>query len=168
MEEISSSAENLIETQGAGDQYLTFLLNGEEYGLDILRVQEIRGWHATTAIPNAPDYVKGVINLRGSIVPIIDLRLRFGMTSIEYTPITVVIVVRVCDEHKERVMGIVVDAVSEVYNFTSEEVSPTPELGGTIDVSFIRGIASADEKMIMLLEIDQLLSINDMDKSLVV
>ena len=88
------------------------------------------------------------------------------MTSIEYTPITVVIVVRVCDGQKERIVGIVVDAVSEVYNFTPDEVSPTPELGGTIDVSFIRGIASADEKMIMLLEIDQLLSIGEMDRSI--
>lgn len=167
MEEISN-AENLLETQGSGDQYLTFLLNGEEYGLDILRVQEIRGWHATTAIPNAPGYVKGVINLRGSIVPIIDLRLRFGMTSIEYTPITVVIVVRVCDGPKERVVGIVVDAVSEVYNFRQEEVKPTPELGGTIDISFIRGIASADEKMIMLLEIDELLSLGDVEKAIAV
>ncbi len=140
------------------DQYLTFLLEGEEYGVDILRVQEIRGWERTTPIPNTPDYVQGVINLRGTIVPIIDLRRRFGLPPREYGPTTVVVVLRVESEERERTMGIVVDAVSDVYNLPEEEVAPPPDLGSAISINFVRGLATVEGKMVIVLDIDRLLN----------
>lgn len=143
---------------GEGDQYLTFILAGEEYGVDILRVQEIRGWTRATPIPNAPPYLKGVINLRGTIVPIIDLRERFGLERMDYGPTTVVIVVRVQGETRDRDMGIVVDAVSEVYSFQPGDRQEAPDLGGALDDQFVQGLATAEEKMIILLEIDRLLN----------
>ena len=113
------------------DQYLTFILADEEYGVDILRVQEIKGWERVTPIPKTPDYIKGVINLRGTIVPIIDLRQRFGLEYKEYNPMTVVIVLKVVssDSETERTMGIVVDAVSEVYDITKQETKLPPDFG---------------------------------------
>lgn len=158
--------EALVGTKAGGDQYLTFILGEEEYGLDILRVQEIRGWHKTTPIPNTPDFVKGVINLRGNIIPIVDLRKKFDMKVIEYTPITVVIVVKVTNDDRERIVGVVVDAVSEVYNFQEEEIKATPELGSNIDVNYMRGIASVEDKMIMLLDIDHLLSPDELGSNI--
>ena len=140
------------------DQYLTFLLEGEEYGVDILRVQEIRGWERTTPIPNTPDYVQGVINLRGTIVPIIDLRRRFGLPPREHGPTTVVVVLRVESEERERTMGIVVDAVSDVYNLPEEEVAPPPDLGSAISIDFVRGLATVEGKMVIVLDIDRLLN----------
>lgn len=141
-----------------GEQFLTFILAGEEYGVDILRVQEIRGWTRTTPIPNAPQYIKGVINLRGTIVPIIDLRERFNMETQEYGPTTVVIVVRAEHEDNERIMGIVVDAVSEVYSLQEENRQAPPDLGNALDEQFITALATVDEKMIILLDIDRMLS----------
>jgi purine-binding chemotaxis protein CheW len=143
---------------GEGDQYLTFILAGEEYGIDILRVQEIRGWTKATTIPNAPAYLKGVINLRGTIVPIVDLRERFGLEHLPYGPTTVVIVVRVQGETRERDMGIVVDAVSEVYNFNAKDRQAPPDLGGAIDDQFVQGLSTVEEKMIILLDIDRLMN----------
>ncbi len=144
---------------GEGEaQYLTFLMDGEEYGVDILRVQEIRGWDSVTAIPNSPAYLKGVINLRGSVVPIVDLRLRFGLPPLEYGPTTVVIVLRVEHEAGERVMGIVVDAVSDVHNLPAEGMKPPPDFGGAVDLDFIAGLALVDERMIVVLDIDRLLN----------
>ncbi len=143
---------------GEADQFLTFILAGEEYGIDILRVQEIRGWSKTTPIPNAPRYLKGVINLRGAIVPIVDLRERFGLEFLEYGPTTVVIVVRVQGSNRERDMGIVVDAVSEVYSLGAGERQPPPDLGGVIEDQFIQGLATVEETMVILLDIDRLLN----------
>jgi len=140
------------------DQYLTFILNSEEYGVDILRVQEIKGWDNVTPIPNTPDYIKGVINLRGTIVPIIDLRKRFELESIEYGPMTVVIVLKVMNDDKERIMGIVVDAVSEVYNVSPEEMKPAPDFGSVVNVEYVHGLATVDEKMVIILNIDHLLT----------
>ncbi len=137
-------------------QFLTFMLGEEEYGVDILRVQEIKGWDKTTPIPNTPPYIKGVINLRGAIVPIIDLRQRFGMDAIPYGPTTVVIVLKVAGEDRERTMGIVVDAVSDVYNISTDEMKPAPDFGG-IDVEFVKGLATVDEQMVIILDIDKLL-----------
>lgn len=145
-------------TSDEGQQSLTFILSGEEYGVDILRVQEIRGWSRPTPIPNSPAYVKGVINLRGTIVPIIDLRRRFGMEEREYGPTTVVIVLRVCHENGERVMGVVVDAVSEVYTIQTENLRSMPDMGGQQTRRFVRALATIDEKMIILLDIDALLN----------
>ncbi|WP_018873529.1 chemotaxis protein CheW [Thioalkalivibrio sp. ALJ16] len=139
------------------DQYLTFILAEEEYGVDILRVQEIKGWERPTPLPNTPDYIRGVINVRGMIVPIIDLRLRFGMEPLDYGPTTVVIMLRVINEDRERVMGVVVDAVSEVYNVGAEDLQPAPDFNTRIGVDFVRGLATLDEKMILMLDIDTLL-----------
>lgn len=139
-------------------QYLTFIMADEEYGVDILAVQEIRGWEASTLIPNAPPYIKGVINLRGTIVPIMDLRSRFGLENIEYSPVTVVIILKVESDHGERVMGIVVDAVSDVYTISEEETRKTPELTEDNNSVFIKGLVNVNEKMIILLDVESLLS----------
>ena len=140
------------------EQYLTFILADEEYGVDILRVQEIKGWDSVTPIPNTPSYIKGVINLRGTIVPIVDLRQRFAMDEVEYGPITVVIVLKIVCEDRDRIMGIVVDAVSDVYDVNSEEMKPAPDFGSVVNVEFVKGLATVHEKMIIVLDIDHLLS----------
>jgi purine-binding chemotaxis protein CheW len=141
-----------------GNQYLTFMLAGEEYGVDILRVQEIKGWNNVTPIPNTPKYIKGVINLRGTIVPIIDLRERFNLDSIPYGLTTVVIVLRIESEKGSRIMGIVVDAVSEVYNIRASDLKAAPDFGQAISTDFVQGLATVDEKMVIVLDIDHLLN----------
>lgn len=143
------------------DQFLTFIVDDEEYGVDILCVQEIRGWESATPIPNAPAHVKGVINLRGTIVPIIDLRICFSIESIAYTPITVVIVLKVNTHKGERIMGIVVDAVSDVYAIAESDMRPAPDIGISMNTDFIRGLVSVDKKMVILLNIDQLLDVDE-------
>lgn len=145
------------------EQYLTFMLNGEEYGVDILRVQEIKGWIPTTRIPNTPEYIRGVMNLRGAIVPIIDLRLRFSMPAIEYTATTVVIVLKVHSEGVERTIGFVVDAVSDVYNVSAEQFRAAPDFGAHVHTDFIRALATVEEKMVILLDIDRLISAEQLD-----
>ncbi|MFN2329043.1 MAG: chemotaxis protein CheW [Chromatocurvus sp.] len=138
------------------NQYLTFILDGEEYGIDILRVQEIRGWSKTRPIPNAPSWLKGIIDLRGSIVPIIDLRERFHIEPLEYGPKTVVIVVRFHNEKNrdQRDLGIVVDAVSEVYSVAPKSVKSAPNIGSAIDEQLIEGIAMINDKIIVLLDMN--------------
>jgi len=158
---LGSGADTVEAMQAAaeGDQYLTFTLAEEEYGVDILRVQEIKGWKPATPIPNTPHYVKGVINLRGTIVPVIDLRERFGMTVQEYTKFTVVVMVRVVSGERERIVGLVVDALSEVYTFHADQIRPAPEFGAALRTDFIRGLATVDEnKMVIILNVDELLS----------
>jgi purine-binding chemotaxis protein CheW len=135
-----------------GSQYLTFQLENEEYGLEILRVQEIKGYSKVTPLPNTPREVKGVMNLRGTVVPIIDLRTRFGLPEAEYTRFTVIIVVTVAS----KVMGLVVDAVSDVLNVGGEEVVPAPDLGAGVDTSFLTGIARTGNRLVSLLNIDRL------------
>ncbi len=147
-----------LETAAGAEQYLTFQLAGEEYGVDILRVQEIKGWERATRIPQAPHYVLGVINLRGAIVPIIEARRRFGLESIEFGPTTVVIVVKVSGERGERTVGLVVDAVCEVYNVPVDAIRPPPDVGGAVDAAFVRGLATVDDKMLMLLDIERLIN----------
>lgn len=147
------------------NQYLTFILGDEEYGVDILRVQEIRGWDSVTSIPNAPHFIKGVINLRGTVVPIVDLRERFGMDPEPYNELTVVIVLRVRGEGKDRIMGVVVDAVSEVYHVGEESIKPAPDVGYVINMNYLRGIATVEDKMLVILEIDQLMSLRDLDQT---
>lgn len=141
---------------GQGNQYLTFLLGGEEYGVDILRVQEIKGWDRVTPLPNTSAYLRGVINLRGAVVPIIDLRLRFAMEEIEYSPTTVVVVLKVHGARGERTMGFVVDAVSDVYIVADEQLQPPPDLGSAGQTNFVKSLATVDNKMVILLDIDQL------------
>ncbi len=139
------------------EQYLTFIMNDEEYGVDILSVQEIRGWEPVTPVPNSPAHVKGVVNLRGIIVPIVDLRAKFNLENVEYGPLTVVIVLRVQFDGNDRVMGVVVDAVSDVYGLSLEDMQTAPDLGDHVDTNYIRGLAAVDEKMIVVLDIDALL-----------
>ena len=138
-------------------EYLTFFLDGEEYGVDILRVQEIRVWSPVTELPNTPPYMKGVINLRGIIVPIVDLRERFNRNPLSYDATTVVIVLRAEKDNKQMIVGIVVDAVSEVYKVTANEIRKAPDFGGNVDDQFIKGMATVAEKMIILLDADTLL-----------
>jgi purine-binding chemotaxis protein CheW len=140
------------------EQYLTFILAGEEYGVDILRVQEIKGWDTVTPIPNTPAYIKGVMNLRGTIVPIIDLRERFELEHLAYGATTVVIVLQVMRGERSRIMGLVVDAVSDVHNVGGEYLKPPPQFGSAIDTEFVKGLATVDEKMIIVLDVDYLLN----------
>ncbi len=139
------------------NQYLTFVLDDEEYGVPILTVRGIQGWEKTTPIPNSPDYIRGIINLRGEIVPIVDLRRRFNLEEVPYGPHTVVIVVRVGQGEKQRTVGLVVDAVADVHDINSEDIRSTPDFGEKINNEFVRGLGLIDEKLVIILEIDQLI-----------
>lgn len=145
------------------NQYLTFMLNSEEYAVEILRVQGIQGWDNVTPIPNSPQYVLGVMNLRGAIVPIIDLRKRFNMPGIEFGPTTVIIVVRVENGSKSQVIGMVVDAVSEVYRLDDGMIQDLPDFSSAVNSDFIKGLSTVDDKMLILLDVDKLLSIRDIN-----
>ena len=138
---------------GDTQQFLTFALGGEEYGVEILKIQEIKGFSAITPLPNAPAYVKGVLNLRGTIVPIVDLRKKFGLPGVEYTKFTVIVVVQV----QGQTMGFVVDAVSDVLTVTGTDIQATPDLHGQVDTSCLTGLAKAGEKLVILLDIDKVL-----------
>ena len=142
----------------AHGEYLTFRLGAEEYGIDILRVQEIRSYEQPTRIANAPDFMKGVVNLRGVIVPIIDLRLKLGCDSAEYNHFTVVILLNV----RNRVVGVVVDSVSDVLELGGDTIRPAPEMSGRIDTSYITGIANVGERMLILTDIEALMGSTDM------
>ena len=139
-------------------QFLTFNLGDELYGVDILRVQEIKGYTAVTKIPNTPAHIKGVLNLRGTIVPIIELRTKFGMPTINDTAFTVIIVVVV----RDKVMGLVVDSVSDVLNIDNKDIQPPPQFGAQMDVSFMNGIGKSGDKLVALLNMDRLLSDGEM------
>ena len=134
-------------------------MSGEEYGVDILAVQEIRGWEESTTIPNAPPYIRGVINLRGTIVPIMDLRARFGLPEVDYSPVTVVIILKFEGANGDRVMGIVVDAVSDVYTIADSDTRKPPELTEDQNSDFIKGLVNVNDKMVILLDVDILLNI---------
>ena len=147
--------------EDTGSQFLTFQLDNEAYGVDILRVQEIKGWVPVTRIPNTPEYLKGVLNLRGTIVPIIDMRMRFNLETMEYNAETVIIVLSVQTGSGERVVGIVVDSVSDVLSVKTEEIKPSPDFGGSVNTEFIDGLATIEEQMVMLLDIDKMLSTDE-------
>jgi purine-binding chemotaxis protein CheW len=140
-------------------EVLVFVLGGDEYGVDILKVQEIRGYDKVTPIPAAPAYVKGVVNLRGTIVPVIDLRVKFRMADVKYDQFTVVVILRLAS----RVIGVVVDGVSDVIALTAAEIRAAPEFGAVVDASFICGVATQAERMVLLLDIDKLLSSGDLN-----
>ncbi len=144
--------------ESEGREFLSFRLGAEEYGIDILRVQEIRGWENPTAIANTPAFIKGVINLRGIIVPIVDLRLKFNLGKANYDVFTVVIILSVA----KRVVGIVVDAVSDVITLAPQQIRPAPEFGGALDTRFITGLGTAGERMLILADIERLMSSQDM------
>lgn len=139
-------------------QFLTFILAGEEYGVQILRVQEIKGWNKATKIPNVPSYILGVINLRGEIVPIMDMRKRFHLEECNYGPTAVIIVVKIVASDKEKTVGLVVDAVSEVYKVEESNIQSAPDFFGAISNEFVAGLATVDDKMIILLEVDNLVN----------
>ena len=140
------------------NEFLTFILGSEEYGLEILKVQEIRGYDAITHIANAPAFIKGVVNLRGIIVPIIDMRIKFNLGKVEYNEFTVVIILNVAS----RVMGIVVDGVSDVITLSSEQVKPAPDFAAHLDTDYIIGLGTVDERMLILMDIEKLMSSKDM------
>jgi len=151
-----SSAYN--STKSAAGEYLTFVLGSEEYGLEILKVQEIRGYDAVTQIANTPDFSKGVVNLRGKIVPIVDLRIKFHLNKVEYNEFTVVIILNLSG----RVIGIVVDGVSDVTALKDEQIRDVPSLVTSIDTKYIVGLATVESKMLILVDIEQLMSSDDM------
>lgn len=143
----------------SSNEFLTFTLGDEEYGLDILKVQEIRGYDAVTAIANAPAFIKGVINLRGIIVPIVDMRIKFNLGKVEYNEFTVVIILNVAN----RVIGMVVDGVSDVITLKSEEIKPAPEFGSAFDTEYLTGLGTLDERMLILVDIERLMCSRDME-----
>ena len=152
-----SARASAASSQGKAE-YLTFRLGAEEYGIDILRVQEIRSYEEPTRIANAPSFIKGVVNLRGVIVPVVDLRIKLNCEKVEYNGFTVVIVLNV----HGRVVGAVVDSVSDVIELGGDQIRPAPEMNTTVDTTFITGIASVAERMLILMDIEALMSSADM------
>ncbi len=143
----------------AAREVLVFVLGAEEYGVDILKVQEIRGYEKVTPIPSTPAFLKGVVNLRGIIVPVIDLRIKFGMADPRYDSFTVVVILRL----EGRVIGVVVDGVSDVVQLGEVDVKAAPSLGSVVDGTFLAGLAVKDDRMILLLDIEKLLSSSELD-----
>ena len=154
-----SAIEKMTDSVAVGArEYLTFRLGREEYGIDILKVQEIRGYEPPTRIANAPDFIKGVVNLRGTIVPIVDMRLKFNCSSAEYDAFTVVIILNL----RQRIVGIVVDSVSDVMELAPENLRPAPEVDSVIDSDSVIGLGSLADRMLILLDIEKLMSGVDM------
>ena len=149
----AASDEDLVSSE-----YLTFTLGSEEYAIDILRVQEIRGYDQVTAIANSPTFIKGVINLRGAIVPIIDLRIKFNLPVVTYDQFTVVIILNVM----KRIIGVVVDSVSDVIALAHGAIKPPPEFGSTFNTEYLMGLATVEERMLILVDIERLMSSGEM------
>ena len=145
-------------TTSAPREFLSFKLGEEEYGIDILKVQEIRGYEKPTRMANVPPFIKGVVNLRGIIVPIIDMRIKFNLSVVEYNEFTVVIILNVAG----RVLGIVVDGVSDVTTLAAEQIKPAPDFSGQLDTDYVIGLGTLDERMLILLDIEQMLSSAEM------
>lgn len=145
--------------QSAGRELLTFTLGNEEYGIDILKVQEIRGYDAVTTIINAPEFIKGVINLRGIIVPIVDMRIKFKLGNVSYDHLTVVIVLNVAN----RIVGIVVDGVSDVTTLKPDDIKPVPEFGVGLDTQYLLGLGTVGERMLILVDIEKLMTSREME-----
>ena len=150
----AASEEDLV-----ANEYLTFTLGSEEYAIDILKVQEIRGYEQPTLIANAPAFIKGVINLRGIIVPIVDLRIKFKLGSVEYTPFTVVIILNIA----RRVIGVVVDSVSDVISLNANQIRQAPDFSGSFDTKYILGLATIDTRMMIVTDIERLMTSGDME-----
>jgi len=150
-------------TSNINAQFLSFTLGREEYGVDILRVQEIRSWEPVSRIPNVPNYEKGVVNLRGAIVPIIDLRERFQLGNSHYGTTTVVVVLQAQIGDKARIMGVVVDAVSDVIEVDENTIQTAPNFGAKVSTDFINGLVSVNGRMVMLLDVDKLLKLDGVD-----
>ncbi|PTQ78895.1 purine-binding chemotaxis protein CheW [Nitrosomonas oligotropha] len=154
---VATESSTLV-ASGMTNEFLTFRLGREEYGIEILKVQEIRGYDSITRIANAPEFIKGVVNLRGIIVPIIDMRIKFRLGTANYDQFTVVIILNVAG----RVMGIVVDGVSDVLTLKAEQMCPTPGFGSVIDTEYIRGLGTINERMLILIDIEKLMGSSDM------
>jgi purine-binding chemotaxis protein CheW len=150
--------ENSNEDSAFAQEYLTFTLGPEEYAIDILKVQEIRGYENPTTIANAPAFLKGVINLRGTIVPIVDMRIKFNVGKADYTPFTVVIILNIAN----RVVGIVVDSVSDVTMLRSDQIRPAPEFAATVDTKYINGLGTLGERMLIVVDIEKLMISSEM------
>ena len=155
VEVMDQAVKQMADRQG---KYLTFTIADEEYGIGILKIKEIIGMMSFTTVPRTPAYVKGVINLRGKVIPVVDLRLRFGMPAIEYTDRTCIIMVEIKTGNGVVLIGIVVDSVSEVLNIKAEDIEDTPAFGTHLDTSFILGMARIDKSVKILLDVDRLLS----------
>ena len=140
------------------NEYLTFTLGKEEYGIEILKVQEIRSYEAVTHIANAPEFIKGVVNLRGIIVPIVDMRIKFNLGKADYDQFTVVIILNVAG----RVVGMVVDGVSDVIQLAADQMKPAPDFSSTFDTQYITGLGTLDERMLILVDIEKLMGGTDM------
>ena len=153
-------ASNALKQEFSADsgEFLTFILGGEEYGVDILSVQGIQGWNGVTRVPDTSEHMLGVINLRGAIVPIIDMRLKFDLERAEFDSTTVVIVVRAELEEQEHILGLVVDAVSEVYKIDRKDIQTNPEFGAEHNTDLVKGLITIDEKMIIVLDVDLLIA----------
>ncbi|PHV06473.1 chemotaxis protein CheW [Janthinobacterium sp. BJB412] len=160
MQESTSSASSTHASgkEIAGHEYLAFTLGSEEYGIDILKVQEIRGYEAVTRIANAPAFIKGVINLRGIIIPVVDMRIKFDLGEPVYDQFTVVIILNIGG----RIVGMVVDSVSDVTTLTPEQVKPAPEMGSAFSTDYLIGLGTIDERMLILVDIDRLMSSAEM------
>jgi purine-binding chemotaxis protein CheW len=159
-EQIQERLDAIADREG---KYLTFTLAGEEYGISILKIKEIIGMMAITSVPQTPRFVKGVINLRGKVIPVVDLRLRFTMESIAYNERTCIIVVEIGGRGTDIVIGIVVDSVSEVLNIKGEDIEDTPTFGTSLNTDYILGMAKMEGKVKILLDIDQVLGAEDID-----
>jgi purine-binding chemotaxis protein CheW len=142
----------------AGREFLAFKLGREEYGIDILKVQEIRGYETVTRVANAPDFIKGVVNLRGIIVPIVDMRIKFRLGEPTYDQFTVVIILNIGG----RVVGMVVDSVSDVTTLKQEQIKPAPEMGTALNSDYLIGLGTLDQRMLILVDIDKLMSSTEM------
>jgi purine-binding chemotaxis protein CheW len=158
MQEQTSNASASGNKDIAGHEFLAFTLGSEEYGIDILKVQEIRGYETVTRIANAPEFIKGVINLRGIIIPVVDMRIKFKLGTPVYDQFTVVIILNIGG----RVVGMVVDSVSDVTTLTPEQVKPAPEMGTAFSTDFLIGLGTIDERMLILIDIDKLMSSSEM------
>lgn len=159
METTMQNASAAPEEDLPASEYLTFTLGSEEYAIDILKVQEIRAYERPTLIANTPAFIKGVINLRGIIVPIVDLRIKFKLGSVEYTPFTVVIILNVAG----RVIGTVVDSVSDVMALSRSQIRPAPDFSGSFDTQYILGLATVDSRMMIVTDIERLMTSADME-----
>ena len=156
-----TEAVNTAGTAGAdiaGREFLAFKLGTEEYGIDILKVQEIRGYEAVTRIANAPEFIKGVINLRGIIIPVVDMRIKFKLGEPVYDQFTVVIILNI----NGRVVGMVVDSVSDVTTLTPDQIKPAPDMGSVFSTEYMIGLGTVDERMLILVDIDRLMSSPEM------
>lgn len=145
-------------SDASGHEYLAFTLGREEYGIDILKVQEIRGYEAVTRIANAPEFIKGVMNLRGTIVPIVDMRIKFKLGEPNYDQFTVVIILNIAG----RIVGIVVDSVSDVITLSGDEIKPAPDMGSALNSDYLVGLGTLAERMLILIDIDRLMSSAEM------